>query len=197
MIKVNEIISAMLARLNVSEPLLEDAVEFDSPAFDIRTRIRLLLIPSATETVAEADDSLVDSWESLNGLRAYRKNDSLLLSLPADCRRLLFLRMEGWSAPVDRFMEIDSAAAGLRRLWDRQSPLRHRRNPGVAVGRSANPRNTLVAEIFGSFDGAAVIDGGYLPNPRIILDDDEEYLVMPPGLLPALLDNLYNILTEL
>lgn len=176
-IPVNEIITLVIARLGESEPLLDDAIEFGSPEFDLRSRIRLEIPLAAEEVLRQADIREIRESMPFTG-EVYWRGGVARVRLPEDFIRMVSLRMSDWEEGVTVFMDAGSEAASLRRLWQRRGPLCHRQHPSATLSD-----NEL--EIYGT--RSSVIDSAaYLPVPRI----EEEKLIFPRALLSRLVERL-------
>jgi len=190
-VDIDEIISLTLLLLDESEPLIEDEVEYGSPDFDLREAIRGLIPMAAAETIAEADDEEIREWEDFQSAVADRGSGGLTAELPADFRRLLFLRMSDWSEPVTVFLQPGDDGLGLKRLWERRGRHRHRQEPAVALLPAAGGRWRV--EVFGSVAGARIAECGYLPKAE---EREDGKLRFPASLLPRLARRLADALRK-
>lgn len=182
---IDEIIAQTLKKLDETEEILDDAVEFGEPDFDLRTLIRALIEESATEILREVPLRETGEWEQFGGT-AHPEGGRMMVRLPDDFLRLIYIRMEGWERPVFGSVDPDSDIAGLLRFWSRRPGNAYARaRPGVAVGPYGSASGQG-AEVFGCASGAAVAAGAYLPLPRITGD----MLRFPPSLMPRLTDRL-------
>lgn len=193
-VEIKEIVSHVLARLDESEDVLEDAVEYGSPRFDSRKLIEDLMLTAAERVVAAAPSEEISEWTPLGGAVKPIYNGGAVvrrvLPVPEDYMRFVYLRMSDWTEGVTRLFDSRSDAASLRRYWDM------RRSGGLrspAVGKGYY-EGAPVFEIYGSVTGSRLAEGGYIPRPR---PDGEGNLVFPPSLKGELVDRLTDIIKDI
>ncbi|MDE5868626.1 MAG: hypothetical protein K2H18_00195 [Muribaculaceae bacterium] len=193
-IEIKEVISKVLARLDESEDVLDDAVEYGSPSYDSRKLIEDLIPEAAERVVSEAPIEDISEWEPLEGIVKPVYVGAVIvrriLPVPEDYMRFVYLRMSDWPEGVTRLFDSRSDAAALRRYWRLRNE-RDERSPAVGIGYHDRER---VFEIFGSVNGSRMVEGGYIPRPRA---DGEGNLVFPPSLRGELVECLVKTIKEI
>lgn len=189
---VTEVVNLVLTRLDESPSVLDDAVEYGSPDFDLRELVKTLLPTVAESVVLAADPSDIAESVPLPGEPVRLAGQGvrrILLPLPDQCLRFLYLRMSDWGEEIRGGMELDSVSAGIRRLWS----ARYGNGYGSAAVAITHYGGKRALEIFGSGEKATVADSGYIPRPEIAGD----WLHFPSSLMGSLVGELVRTIKEI
>ncbi len=183
-ISIDEIVEAVLIRLDESPAVLDDAVEYGSPWFDLRSLIKGVMVDAAERVILSAE-----ARDFGEGLPIGGATSGSLFLLPDDFMRLVYIRMSDWPEGVTHVAESGDVAVSLRRHWLRRGGANHS-SPAVALTHKDGKR---ALEIFGSGAGSKVAEGGYIPRPRF----EEGMLLFPPSLKGRLLDKIVEIIKNI
>ena len=192
-VDIDEVVESVLIKLDESPDLLDEAIEYGSPQFDLRELIRNIIVEAAEAVIISADRESFGEWLPLSGaVRRIGEGSSVgqIFRVPDDFMRLIYLRMSDWTVGVTELVSTGDVSVSLRRHWlsrgcDRVCP------PFVTMGYHDGER---ALEIFGSVAGSRVAEGGYIPRPRV---EEENKLFFPPSLKHLLTDKLVNIIKEI
>lgn len=189
---VESIILSVLARLDESVDILDDAVEFGSPDFDLRKLIRCLLTEEAEKTILMSDIESILESVPLRGsvVKVYDAGDCrLIYRLPDDFLRLIYFRMNGWGYNLTRVSSSTDVGVSLKRYW------RHRGKERISPEIVFTHHNGFRAlEIIGSREEDSFAEGGYLPRPEITTNDT---LLFPSSLRGELIDRIVNTIKQI
>lgn len=171
-VKASLLVGRILKILDESEEILDDHMKFGAENLDIRTLAREVLPCAAAEAAKSADIDEIDDFVEFQPQASW-SGGTAKVPLPADCLRLLFIRMSDRDSPCTDIAGVSSPAIRLRRMWLHRAsacfdaPV----TPVIAIGFADGSRN---AEVFGSTPGATVAAAGYLPVPEIDRNDEIE-----------------------
>ncbi|MDE5789653.1 MAG: hypothetical protein K2H96_00290 [Muribaculaceae bacterium] len=189
-VSIDEIVESVLVRLDESPAVLDDAVEYGSPWFDLRALIRSVMVEASERVILTADSCDFGEWLPLSGVAVKMGTQDIssgsILRLPDDFMRLVYIRMSDWSENVTRIADSRDVAVSLRRHWLRRGGANHNT---LAVALTYHDGGRAL-EIFGSATGSSVEEGGYIPRPR--LQDNE--MLFPPSLKGSLIDKIVEII---
>ncbi|MDE6296545.1 MAG: hypothetical protein K2L89_01750 [Muribaculaceae bacterium] len=193
-VEIKEIVGKVLARLDESEDVLEDSVEYGSPWYDTRKLIEELMPEAAEKVVSTASIEDIAEWIPLTGSVTPIYSGEVVvrrvLPIPDDYMRFVYLRMSDWTEGVTRLVDSRSDTASLRRYWNMRAD-RGKRSPAVVKGCYNGKR---VLEIFGSVTGSRMAEGGYIPRPHA---DVEGNLIFPASLKGELVESLVKTVKEI
>lgn len=189
---VTEIVSQVLARLDESPAVLDDAMEYGSPDFDLRELVKTLMPQAAERVLLAVNPDQIAESVPLHGepvrLSAGGQTRTLI-PLPEHCLRFLYVRMSDWPEEVWVGMRLDSVSTGLRRLW----ASRHGSRFGSPAISLTHLEGRQAVEVFGSGDDAMIADGGFLPRPEISGD----WLHFPESLAEPLVAELTRAIRDM
>lgn len=193
-IKINDIVEAVLVRLDESPEILDDAIEYGSSQFDLRALVRSLMVEEAERVLTSVSRESFGEWLPLIGAvsKIYARAGSYrrVLTLPDDFLRLVYVRMSDWGEAVTRVTDPGDVSVSLRRHWLRRGGANHF-TPAVTFTYNDGSR---ALEIFGSVDGSRVADGGYIPRPVVV---EKSNLLFPPSLSGELIDRLVETIKHI
>ncbi len=192
-VKIEDIVESVLIRLDESPELLDDAIEYGSESFDLRSMVRSLLIEEAEMVIATAENEDFGEWlaisESALEIKGNGYEAKQILPLPSDFMRLVFLKMSDWDEVSTRLLPSHGAVASLLRHWSR-----HRREGFKSNGMALTYKDGRRAlEIFGSRAGSYVESGGYIPQPTM----EDDYLIFPPSLRDRLIERIVETIKKI
>lgn len=193
-VSIDEIVESVLVRLDESPAVLDDAVEYGSPWFDLRALIKSVTVDAAERVILSADARDFGEWLPLSGVpvKIYGSGESFsrVFRLPGDFMRLVYIRMSDWGENVTRISDSRDVAVNLRRHWLRRDGA-DRFTPAVAMTYHDGGR---ALEIFGSVNGSRVAEGGYIAKPSVT---DGARLLFPPSLKGKLIDKMVSIIKDI
>lgn len=194
-ISVKEITESVLCRLNEVSATYETGESiYGEPWMDLRDMIGRLIPEMAREVILRADFSELGEFNSLGGtptVLARGEEKRMLLPLPSDYLRLVYIRMSDWLDTVTDVETRSRAELSYRRFLERRAGYESMGEPAL---RHTFFRGAKALEILGSAEGSTVAEGGYLPEPVI---DPAGSLTFPPSLREALIESLTEKIKEI
>lgn len=172
-IKISELVSKVFNLLDENEQIAEELVEYCDPGAMLRPLIEDLLPDAARAVISEAPIDRIDDCVHLTDLKT-ESDGSLVVKLPADFLRLVFVRMSDW----DYGVTVPLAYGGEEHQLRMRSKVgaEHRSRPAVALRCRGDMR---YLEIFGSSPQARLTSLDYVAVPEL----SEKYINLPPRLV--------------
>lgn len=181
-IRIEEMVKAVLKKLDESEEIVEQNTEFEYHGTSLPELIASLLEEEAERCILQSSRVDIDEWEEFEADVEWEGPGHGRIPLPSDCLRIGFLRMSDWSRRIYEFMNPASETYALRfgEAWSGR-----KKSPAAALHPTVGGYE--LEFIGGNDPGAYVQRIGYIPRPGSA--ESDETLKIPRSLIAKVCDS--------